>query len=101
MKSFLRQIAAGLLFGIAVFGGLAIAQTINASLQLSQDPRGPFGVDTNQGVYFPGHVLTPTGRPAPVVSACGTNTNVGTDFGGRVTISAGTPASCTLTFGTA
>ncbi len=77
------------------------AQTINQSVQLSQDPRGPFGVDVNSGLYVPGHLLTPAGRPAPVISACGTVTNVGTDFGGRVTITAGTPTSCTLTFGTA
>ena len=100
MKLF-RPLIAGLVFGIAALCGLALAQSITSSIQLSQDPRGPFGVDANTGVYFPGHILTPAGRPAPVVSACGTFTNVGTDFGGRVTISAGTPASCTLTFGTA
>src|SRR5216684_8149915 len=98
---YLRSGLAGLVFGLAAVCSLAFAQTINQSIQLSQDPRGPFGVDVNSGVYFPGHVLTPSGRPAPVISACGTVTNVGTDFGGRVTITAGTPASCTLTFGTA
>jgi len=100
MKDYLKLAALALVIPMLV-GSLVYAQTINQSIQLSQDPRGPFGVDVNSGVYFPGHVLTPSGRPAPVISACGTVTNVGTDFGGRVTITAGTPTSCTLTFGTA
>ncbi len=100
MKNFLHRWGTSLAL-LLLLGSVGIAQTINQSIQLSQDPRGPFGVDVNSGVYFPGHVLTPAGRPAPVISACGTVTNVGTDFGGRVTITAGTPASCTLTFGTA
>ncbi len=100
----LRQIAAGLLFGIAAFGGLAIAQTINSSLQLSQDPRGPFGVDINQGVYFPGHILTPVGRPAPVLTACSAGTGgsfAGTDYAGTFTQGNTASTSCVVTFGTA
>src|SRR5713226_2505032 len=100
MKNFLHRWGTSLAL-LALLSCAAGAQVINQSIQLSQDPRGPFGVDVNSGVYFPGHVLTPAGRPAPVISACGTVTNVGTDFGGRVTITAGTPVSCTLTFGTA
>jgi len=89
--------ACGVLFAC----GLVSAQIITGSIQLTQDARGPFGIDSLQNLYIQNnrHLLS-TGA-TPVISACGTNTNVGTDFGGRVTITAGTPASCTLTFGQA
>src|SRR5258708_7527019 len=73
--------------------GLAVAQNITKTLQLSQDATGAFGVDTSNGVYFPGHILS-TGKPAPALTACvtaGTPTLVGTDFSGVIT--AGTTAS--------
>jgi len=42
---------------LALLGpGLASAQQINRSLQGSQDPRGPVGLDTSNGAYFPGHI---------------------------------------------
>ena len=83
-------------------GALAGAQTINKALQLSQDATGSFGVDTNLGVYFPGHILSPTGgaRPAPTVTGTGTPTISGTDTAGTITM--GTSATtATVLFGTA
>ena len=62
---------------ILLLGGVyAGAQSITKALQLSQDATGSFGVDTNLGVYFPGHILSPTGgaRPAPTVTGSGTPT---------------------------
>lgn len=78
------------------------AQTINKALQLSQDATGAFGVDTTNGVYFPGHILSPTNtnRPLPSISGTGTPTLVGTDTAGLVTFgTSGTTA--TVVFGTA
>ena len=83
-------------------GALAGAQTINKALQLSQDATGSFAVDTNLGVYFPGHILSPTGgvRPAPTVTGTGTPTISGTDVAGTVTM--GTSATtATMVFGAA
>jgi len=42
----LRHIAAGLLFGVVAFGGLALAQTINQSVQLSKTHAVPLVFDT-------------------------------------------------------
>lgn len=92
---------------ILLLGGIyAGAQNITRGLQLSQDATGPFGVDANLGVYFPGHVLAPTGgvRPAPVLSACIAGTGgsfTGTDFTGSFTQGNTAATSCVLTFGTA
>lgn len=83
---------------LALAGTLALAQTISRSVQLSQDPSGPIGFDTNNGVYFPGHVLT-TGNP-PVLTACSTAPTItGTDTMGTVVGGTGPlVATCTLTF---
>ena len=94
MRKYLLPSALILAFGLA----LAFAQNINKALQLSQDATGAFGVDTNNNVYFPGHILT-TGPGTPVVTSCGggTPTIAGTDFAGTVT--QGTSAAgCTITF---
>jgi hypothetical protein len=86
---------------LALAGGIALAQNINKALQLSQDATGAFGVDTTNGVYFPGHILsTGTGRPSPSVTGTGTPTITGTDVAGTVTM--GTSATtATVVFGTA
>lgn len=88
---------------VLLLGGIyAGAQTINKALQLSQDNTGAFSVDSFLGVYFPGHILSPTGgaRPAPTVSGTGTPTISGTDTAGLVTFgTSGTTA--TAVFGTA
>lgn len=85
MKKYILPSALILLLGL----GLAAAQTINKAIQLSQDATGAFAVDTNQGVYFPGHVLSANlANPTPTVTAGGVNTPsiTGTDFAGTVTM---------------
>lgn len=86
-----------IILGLAA--SFAVAQNINKALQLSQDNTGAFGVDSNNGVYFPGHILsTGTGRPSPTVLGTGTPTIAGTDAAGLVT--SGTSATtATVTFG--
>lgn len=107
MRSLLRTALAGMIFGLAALCGLALAQTINQSIQLSQDARGPVGFDNVQlGSYFPGHILFVSGqRPAPVVvgATCGTTAPsvVGTDTAGVITVGTSATTSCLLTFGTA
>lgn len=89
--------------GLALGIGFACAQVISRAIQLSQDTTGAFSIDTNNGIYFPGHVLNTAGvgNPAPtVISAVGTPTVSGTDFAG--TITAGTASTgVNLAFGRA
>ena len=103
MRNFLHRWGTSLAL-LALLCTAGIAQNIQSSLQLSQDGRGPFGVDVNSGVYFPGHILTPTGRPLPVLSACSAGTGgsfAGTDFSGTFTQGNTASTSCVVTFGTA
>jgi len=76
----------------------ALAQNINKSIQLSQDPTGVIGVDTNNNVYFPAHILS-NSTGTPVLTACGTGspTIVGTDVAGAVTVG-NAATGCTITF---
>lgn len=99
MRNHLKRLAP-LAFIAAVFlGASAIAQTTFRALQLSQDTSGTFSVDTNFGVYFPGHILSSgAGRPSPSVVGTGTPSVVGTDTAGTITMgSSATTAG--LTFG--
>ena len=86
---------------LLVAGAVAGAQTINKALQLSQDARGAFGVDTTNNVYFPGHILnTGAAGPAPTVVGTGSPTISGTDVAGTITM--GSSATTALaTFGRA
>jgi hypothetical protein len=83
---------------------LAWAQTVTKSVQLSQDPTGLVGYDTNNGVEFPGHInSTPRGTPAnvPVLSTCGTAPSfTGSDNALRLTTGSAA-TTCTVTFGVA
>src|SRR5437016_2956004 len=100
MRKYLLPSAICLLLGL----GIAFAQNITRALQLSQDTSGVFSVDANNGVYFPGHLLTPLGRPLPVLSACSAGTGgsfAGTDFSGTFTQGNTASTSCVVTFGTA
>lgn len=97
-----RLLSAALGIGLAFGIGFAGAQTITKALQLSQDATGSFSVDSFLGVYFPGHILSPTGgaRAAPTVTGTGTPTISGTDTAGTITM--GTSATtATVLFGTA
>lgn len=98
----IRRLLAPSLICLALAGGLAGAQTINKALQLSQDATGAFGVDSNNGVYFPGHILSPLGtnQPLPSITGTGTPTISGTDSAGLITM--GTSATtATAVFGRA
>src|SRR6266567_3881877 len=79
MKKYLLPSALILLLGL----GFALAQTITRAVQLSQDTTGAFSVDSNNGFYFPGHVLS-IGTPAPSFIGNGGGTVTGTDFQGAV-----------------
>ena len=86
MRKYLLPSALILVLGL----GFAIAQSITKSVQVSQDPLGPIGYDTQGGVYFPGHILSTNGlNGAPTV-----HTDIGTaatldanatDFSGTLT----------------
>ena len=94
MKKLLLPSALILAFGLSV----GIAQNINKAIQLSQDPTGAFGVDTNNNAYFPGHLLT-IGPGTPVVTSCGTGTPTiaGTDTAGTI-VTGTTITGCVATF---
>lgn len=86
---------------LALAGSGAVAQSITKALQLSQDALGAFGVDTNNNVYFPAHILN-TGRsvPLPTVAGTGTPTISGTDVAATITMGA-SATTATATFGRA
>ena len=106
MRNFLHRWGVTLAL-LGLLGSVSLAQTINTSIQLSQDPRGPVGFDNVLlSAYFPGHILsTGTGRPPPVVvgATCGTTAPsvAGTDVAGVITVGTSATTSCLLTFGTA
>ena len=93
MRKYLLPSALILAFGLA----LATAQNINKALQLSQDPTGAIGVDTNNNVYWPGHVLT-VGPGTPVLTSCGGATITGTDTEGTISGGDLTSHGCVATF---
>lgn len=96
MRKLLLPLAAFIALGAA----LAYAQTINKAIQLSQDPTGAIGVDTNNGVYFPGHVNSNGPTPAPTLTSCGSSPTItGTDTAAKVAIGSSAPAiGCVITF---
>lgn len=91
MKKYLLPSGLILLLGL----GLAVAQQTFRAIQLSQDTTGIFQVDTNFGVYFPGHLLmSGTNRPAPTVNGTGsTPTIASTSTDNSGTVTAGTSSS--------
>lgn len=94
MKRYLLPSALILALGL----GIAVAQNITSSVQLSQDPRGPIGLDSANNVYFPAHILT-NQLPAPTVTAgAGTVTLVGTDNAGTITGGGVTTSTATMLF---
>lgn len=81
--------------------GVGVAQNINRALQLSQDSTGSFGVDSNLGVYFPGHMLFPLNKvPGPSISGNGTPVISGTDYVGLITMGTSSTTATAL-FGAA
>ena len=96
MRKYLAPIVICLIGGLA----FALAQNINKALQLSQDSTGAFGIDTNNNVYFPAHILNNgPGTPTVVAAAGTTPTIIGTDNQGTISGgTAGTTSTLTLTF---
>ena len=80
---------------LGLTGTIAIGQTVNKALQLSQDASGAFGVDTTNNVYFPGHILANgNAAPTPTISGTGVPTIAGNDVQGIITMgTSGTTAT--------
>lgn len=86
----LRHLLSAFAIGASLFAGVAIAQNINKSMQLSQDPTGAFGVDVNNNMYLlkGQHLLASTaggGAPPSTLQTGNGNgmslaTVTGTDF---------------------
>ena len=97
----MRKYLAPVLLILALASIGAVAQTIVRAIQLSQDTTGAFGVDANNNVYFPSHILS-TGiqQPAPSVTGTGTPTVTGTDTAGTITMGSSATAAV-LAFGRA
>jgi hypothetical protein len=98
-----RSLSAGLLFGLAASATLVVAQVFQSSVQLSQDPRGNFPVDTLGNLYINGnrHLnAQPGNSPAPTINTCtsATMTANSTDSFGQLT-GASAITSCTVNFG--
>lgn len=84
------------LLAVALLGlGGAVAQNINKAIQLSQDPTGVFGVDSNNNIYPPNHINGNAQASPTVTAAAGTVTISGTDLNGIVT--GGSAATTTIT----
>lgn len=79
------------------FLGFALAQNITKSVQLSQFPNGPIGMDGSNNVYFPAHVLN-LGKAPTVAAAAGTVTVSGNDFNGTISGGGASTSTVTLTF---
>jgi hypothetical protein len=106
MRNFIQKWGSALAL-LGILGGLAIAQNITSSVQLSQDPRGAIGVDSNGNVYYQNnvHILSsPNVAAPPVLTACitgGSPTLTGTDFSGTIVSGTTASTSCVVTFGKA
>ena len=101
MKKYLLPSALILVLGL----GLALAQNITKSVQLSQDPTGSIGYDTNNNVFFPAHILSTGLAGIPAVSSpAGTAPTIlagSTDFIGQITGGSAGDTTATVTFKTA
>lgn len=96
MRKLVRSLVAGLLIGFTGLAVLGVAQTINQSVQLSQDPRGPYGVDTTGNLYIFSnlHLLTQINNSAGPTVSTSPNPSTGCAM---VTNPASTDMSGTLT----
>jgi hypothetical protein len=83
------------------FLGYALAQSITKSVQLSQDPTGTIGYDTNNNVYFPAHINNNGPGIPTVATSAGTAPTINansTDNQGIVTGGAASTQSVTIVF---
>ncbi len=98
MKRLLVALLAVSCIGISI----PVAQNINKSVQLSQDPSGPIAFDNQNGVYFPGKIYNNNNQVAPIAAPCGTTpTIVGTSTAGLITEGSGATTTCAITFASA
>lgn len=97
----MRKLLFASLYALVVAGfGFAIAANITRSVQLSQDPSGPIGFDTQSSVYFPTHANN--SGSAPLLQSCTTSSVIaGTDMGGVITEGTGASTGCSMNFRTA
>jgi hypothetical protein len=97
----LNKLLSAFLIGLCFAAGFATAQVLTRSVQLSQDPTSPIGVDANNHLYLVNnnHLNAVAGNAPPVLGTCAGGTLVAgsTDFSGQVSGSSGT--SCIVTFG--
>ena len=88
---------------LALLPGLAFAQAnITRSLQGSQDPRGPVGIDPSNSVYFPNHLNAFGNTSKTVTASCGVGSAVtagSTDTAGSVLTGGGASNVCNIIFG--
>ena len=84
---------------LSLLSGAALGQTITRSLQGSQDPRGPVGLDASNNAYLPNHLLAPQAFGSQVTPTIinGTAVTSLSDLAGVVTTTA---TSLGITFGT-
>jgi hypothetical protein len=103
MKSILRKLGIALACGAVFSVGAVLGQSITSSLQLSQDSRGNFGVDSvgNLVVFNNRHINAQTTSTPPTLGTCtgGAITAGSTDFSGQV--AGATAGSCAVVFGQA
>lgn len=97
----MRKLLFASLYALVVAGfGLALAQNINRSVQLSQSPLGPIGVDSANSVYFPVHVNV--SGSAPTINSFGTGALIsGSDLAGEISLGTTPGTIGTVTFRTA
>lgn len=97
----LKKLLSAFLVGAFFSAGLATAQVITRSVQLSQDPTSPIGVDASNHLYLVNnnHLNSIAGNTPPTLGTCAGGTLVAgsTDFSGQVSGSSGT--SCIVNFG--
>lgn len=79
------------------FLGFALAQNITKSVQISQFPNGPIGMDSSNNVFFPAHILN-SGAAPTVAAAAGSVTVSGNGFSGTVTGGGASTSTVTVTF---
>src|SRR5262245_12941848 len=99
----LKKLSYWFLAGLLFSAGLATAQVITRSVQLSQDTSGNMGVDTagNYVLQNNRHLNAQAGNVPPTLGTCtgGALTANSTDFSGQVT--GATAATCAVVFGQA
>jgi hypothetical protein len=94
----MRKLIVPSLLALCLSAGALWAQNITSSLQGSQDPRGPVGVDTSSNLYAYNHLNFLGNRGVAPTVAGATTLSTNTDNQGVI---ATTTTSATVTFGTA